>query len=204
MLVAPDPLLLLDEPTNHLDIDSVDVLERALKDFAGTIVLISHDEHLVRAISNKVVDVRDHKATVYVGDYDYYLFKRADLAARASEQVANSGRAPRTDVGVPSAPQRPQGRNVKTREQRRAEAEARNAQNKALRSTKRRLQEVEAALGPAQKRYQELMDLMATEELYNDSKAFDQAMREYASLSKKIELLEEEWIELTEKLEEGV
>ena len=45
---------------------------------------------------------------------------------------------------------------------------------------------------------------MATEELYNDSKAFDQAMREYASLSKKIELLEEEWIELTEKLEEGV
>ena len=204
MLVAPDPLLLLDEPTNHLDIDSVDVLERALKDFAGTIVLISHDEHLVRAISNKVVDVRDHKATVYVGDYDYYLFKRADLAARASEQAANSGRAPRTDVGVPSAPQRSQGRNVKTREQRRAEAEARNAQNKALRSTKRRLQEVEAALGPAQKRYQELMDLMATEELYNDSKAFDQAMREYASLSKKIELLEEEWIELTEKLEEGV
>ena len=200
MLVAPDPLLLLDEPTNHLDIDSVDVLERALKDFSGTIVLISHDEHLVRAISNKVVDVRDHEAHVYDGDYEYYLYKRAELEARATEGPAAG--APRQVVQQAPTP-RPQGRNVKTREQRRAEAEARNAQSRALRSTKRRLQEVEAALAPAQKRYKELMDLMATEELYNDADAFDKAMREYASLSKKIPLLEEEWLELTEKMEEG-
>jgi ATP-binding cassette subfamily F protein 3 len=59
MLVAPEPLLCLDEPTNHLDIDSVDVLERALVTFKGTIVLVSHDEHLVRALATKVIDVRD-------------------------------------------------------------------------------------------------------------------------------------------------
>ena len=199
MLVAPDPLLLLDEPTNHLDIDSVDVLERALVDFPGTIVLISHDEHLVRAVSNKIVDVRNHKVQVYAGDYEYYTYKRAELEAAAAEEpvranVRNDG----------SAEKKPQGRNVKTKEQRRAEAEARQAQSRALRSTKRRLAEVEAALTPAQERYAELMELMASEELYNDSAAFDQAMREYASLSKKIPLLEEEWLELTEKMEAGV
>jgi ATP-binding cassette subfamily F protein 3 len=103
---------------------------------------------------------------------------------------------------VETAP-KPEGRNVKTREQRRAEAEARQARSRALASTKRRLQEVEAALGPAQKRYAELMELMASEDLYNDAGAFDQAMKEYTALSKKIPVLEEEWLELTEKMEAG-
>ena len=59
-------------------------------------------------------------------------------------------------------------------------------------------------LAPAQKRYDELMELMASEELYNDADAFDAAMKEYTALSKKIPLLEEEWIELTDKIEAGV
>ena len=215
MLVSPDPLLLLDEPTNHLDIDSVDVLEKALVDFPGTIVLISHDEHLVRALANKVVDVRDHKITVYEGDYEYFCFKRAELEAAEAlstkEGAADTGalkyKAP-TVYGSDGARAEKRreapistSRNVKTKEQRRAEAEERNRKNRALRDTKKRLKEVEAALQPAHQRYDELMALMADEDLYNDTEKFDACMAEYNALAKKIPALEQEWLELSEKME---
>ncbi|UQF77478.1 MAG: ABC-F family ATP-binding cassette domain-containing protein [Lancefieldella parvula] len=212
MLVSPDPLLLLDEPTNHLDIDSVDVLEKALVDFPGTIILISHDEHLVRAVANKVVDVRDHKVTVYDGNYDYFLFKLAELQAAAQGETSSktvssygtSGARAVKNSGPEAGQAAGSSRNVKTKEQRRAEAEERNRRSRALRETKKRLDEVEAALTPAHKRYDELMTLMADEALYNDPQKFDECMAEYQALSKKIPALEAEWLELSEKMEADI
>ena len=212
MLVSPDPLLLLDEPTNHLDIDSVDVLEKALVDFPGTIILISHDEHLVRAVANKVVDVRDHKVTVYDGNYDYFLFKLAELQAAAQGETSSktvssygtSGARAVKSSSLEAGQTAGSSRNVKTKEQRRAEAEERNRRSRALRETKKRLDEVEAALTPAHKRYDELMTLMADEALYNDPQKFDECMAEYQALSKKIPALEAEWLELSEKMEADI
>lgn len=82
------------------------MLENALQNFPGTIVLISHDEHLVRAVANRVIDIRDGQVTVYDGDYDYYLYKREDLAARAAAEASTES-APATTKSAKASAARP-------------------------------------------------------------------------------------------------
>jgi ATP-binding cassette subfamily F protein 3 len=84
LLARPLNLLVLDEPTNHLDIQSREVLLDALKGFTGTVLIVSHDRHFLRALANRVIAISQNEIINYDGDYDYYLYK-SDAMAKADE-----------------------------------------------------------------------------------------------------------------------
>ena len=96
MLVEPANTLCLDEPTNHLDPSSVDILTDALIDFPGTMVFISHDPTFLSRVATRVVEIDEGQARDYIGDYEYYLWKRAkELEAQLEKEEASPSLKPK-------------------------------------------------------------------------------------------------------------
>ncbi|WP_449417211.1 ABC-F family ATP-binding cassette domain-containing protein [Phormidium nigroviride] len=78
MLLRPASLLILDEPTNHLDIPAKEMLEEAIQNYDGTVMIVSHDRYFISQVANKIVEIRDGEFRTYLGDYHYYLDKIAE------------------------------------------------------------------------------------------------------------------------------
>ena len=85
--------LILDEPTNHLDIDSKEVLENALIDFDGTLLFVSHDRYFINRVATHVLELSEKGSTLYLGDYDYYVEKKAEVEMTQTEEVSTSNQA---------------------------------------------------------------------------------------------------------------
>ncbi|PKA98939.1 ATP-binding cassette subfamily F protein 3 [Flavobacteriaceae bacterium MAR_2009_75] len=101
MLLQPFNVLVMDEPTNHLDIQSKNVLKQALKNFSGTLIVVSHDRDFLQGLTNKVYEFKDHKIREYLGDIDFYLEQRkADdfrVIEKKSEKVKESTAKPKNN-----------------------------------------------------------------------------------------------------------
>ena len=174
-------LLILDEPTNHLDIDAREALVKALADFGGAVLLITHDPHMVELIADRLWLVADGTVTQFDGDMDDY---RVHLAERARARTSS---APREDA--------PAGRT----DQRRGRAETRVA-TAPLRA---RVREVEAAMDKLNKESALIEKRLGDPATYARFKAEDIAWANTrrAAIAREVEALETEWLELQEKLE---
>jgi len=210
MLLRPANLLCLDEPTNHLDLTAREVLEEALDQFEGTMLFISHDRYFINRIATKVVEVRDGRLWEYAGDYDYYLEKREEEQGSGIENRGQAGkgaegpkasRDTRPAAPAQSEPPPPAGSKARTRGERRAVAEARQRKSRELAPLRARLAEVEAEIGKAERRIQDLIDQMANPELYRDGDQVREVARERKALQDQVASLYGKWEELAMRLE---
>ena len=172
-------LLILDEPTNHLDIDAREALVKALADFGGAVVLITHDPHLVTLAADRLWLVHEGRVTPFDGDLDDY---RALLSERA-----RAARGPQADT----APTR--------RDERRERAENRQA----LAPLRQRVTKIEAEMAKLQKESALLEKKLGDPDTYSRFKPEDiaWATQRQGAIAKQVAALEEEWLELQEKLE---
>ena len=186
LLISPINLLCMDEPTNHLDMWSRDVLEDALAEYTGAIVLITHDRHLIRNVANRIVEVDRGRVSSYLGDYEYYLSKRGPR-----EEVRPARPEPKGD------PVEVRASGPKTKEQRRLEAEGR-ARTKSLRERVTKIEKQLEALG---KELDEFKEQFAAPDLYMSGADVTDLTKRYEAARRKASRLEEQWAEAMEELE---
>ena len=171
--------LILDEPTNHLDIDSKEVLENALIDFDGTLLFVSHDRYFINRVATQVLELSEEGSTLYLGDYDYYLEKKAELEALAAAQAE----------AVPVS---------STEEVTSNDYHLQKQNQKELRKITRRIEQLEAEI---EELYQKIQDITETMHSTNDAADLVQLQSELDQLTAQQEAVMEEWAELSEQVE---
>ena len=200
LLVRPLNALFLDEPTNHLDIASRDILEDALTDYQGALVLITHDRHLIREVANRIIEVRDGKVTAYEGDYDFYLSRRGNGAAptpKAAPKAAQKAAQKASSSGTPKSQPAPPDSGVTAAERRKAAAQARAAVKDLRDSVGRIERELEKASADAK----EISDRLADPDVYASGADVAALVAEYEARSKRVRQLESRWEEVAGLLE---
>lgn len=173
--------LILDEPTNHLDIDSKEVLENALIDFDGTLLFVSHDRYFINRVATKVLEISENGSQLYLGDYDYYLQKKAEQEELAqltiNSQQEEQSSQPDSKI---------------------SDYQTQKANQKELRKLNRRISEIEEELEDIESREQEINEAMMTT---NEATQLMDLQKELDAITNQQDILMLEWEQLSEQLD---
>ena len=166
--------LILDEPTNHLDIDSKEVLENALIDFDGTLLFVSHDRYFINRVATHVLELSENGSTLYLGDYDYYVEKKAELEASQAEEALTENKEKETSPVN--------------------DYQAQKETQKELRKLMKQVENLENEIEELDKKSQEISQQMLST---NDADELMNLQEELDKISQRQEEAMLEWVELS-------
>lgn len=182
LMLSKANLLLLDEPTNHLDIMSREALEDAILSYDGTLIVISHDRYFLNKVINKIVELQENGLKTYLGNYNYYMDKKA-----------NPNRYEDIDEEINQG---------KTKTQIKEERKKKKSAEKSARALRAQLRDVENLIPQKEEELEKLQGMLCTEEVYSNPEESVRVNKEINSVQEEIDSLYATWEELSESLEE--
>lgn len=185
LMLSEANFLILDEPTNHLDITSKEILEKALNNYTGTLLYVSHDRYFINQTATRILDLTHHTFVNYIGNYDYYLEKKEELTAAYTENIDMTSDSS-TDSGEVSASK------LSWQEQKELQAKERKRQNE--------LKKTEERISVLEDRDREIDDLMVQEEIFTNSVKCQELAKEKVQIAEELETLYKNWEILAEEV----
>ncbi len=228
ILLQPANLLILDEPTNHLDINSKDMLLKALEDYKGTIVFVSHDAYFIKALATKILYLSGDSPEFFNGDYDYFEWKmdsrlglEKEMPKKQTALQSNAQTKAQPKTQLTSQTSQASSQQLKTKEEQlrdfvieqktlfskaqgslsnedRAEANRRKNKKNKLKTTLKELLDKTDSL---EMKISEVKALMNLHENYSDSQKISQLVNNLKELESQKEAVELEWISKSEEYE---
>lgn len=177
LMLSKSNFLLMDEPTNHLDIKSKEVLENALVNYTGTVLLISHDRYFLNKVATNIIELTQDGCVQYFGNYSYYIYKKNQQNSSEEEQQNETREQPTA---------------VKNDWMRQKEEKANQ------RKQQKRLETVEAEIERSESRMKEIDMLLETPEIFSDHVKCQELHEEYQALKSVLDDLYQEWGELSQ------
>lgn len=176
--------LLMDEPTNHLDLDAKEVLEKALDDYDGTLLFVSHDRYFINELANKIVVAKDGQAKIYEGNYTYYLNEKAKEEAAAQEAAAEEAPV------------------VKAVSENKLSYQEQKKRDSEKRKLERQVAQAEKDLEDLEAKEQEIQEAMADPAIAADFSKLGPLQEDLTAVQEKISQVTQAWEDASLALEE--